>query len=145
MTIVVAVAMSTMAAKPWCTALQDACTQMGVETTFVEWKGERIGARYAAVWLPPAELFRVEPDTPRGVQYRRGCRWFARREYRASQSSDPAAGRCRHGLRRGGVFASVPALFLGLGVALRKDHHLRRAQHAVHDAAVRLDQPAHDK
>lgn len=62
MAIVVAVATGTMAAGPWCAALQDACARAGLDTAFVEWKGEPIGATYAAVWLPPAELFRVEPD-----------------------------------------------------------------------------------
>ena len=61
MTITIAVATGTMAAEPWCAALQEACAGAGLDTAFVEWKGKPIGAKYAAVWLPPAELFRVEP------------------------------------------------------------------------------------
>ena len=62
MTFTVAVSTSTMPPAPWCEALRAACAAAGVDARFVEWTGAPINARYAAVWLPPADLFRAEPD-----------------------------------------------------------------------------------
>lgn len=61
MSVVVAVATRTMPAEPWCKALDAACRAADLDATFIEWRGETLRARYAAVWLPPAELFRAEP------------------------------------------------------------------------------------
>lgn len=62
MNLTVAVATSTMPAEPWCKALESASLAAGVNARFVEWQGKPLTAHYAAVWLPPTELFRTEPE-----------------------------------------------------------------------------------
>lgn len=56
----IAVALSSMKSDEWITPLREACTRAGVAAQFEVWDGRRIEARYAVVWLPPAELFKVE-------------------------------------------------------------------------------------
>lgn len=57
----IAVALSSMHSEAWLGPLRDACAQAGVAADFEVWNGQPIDARYAVVWLPPPELFRVEP------------------------------------------------------------------------------------
>lgn len=56
----VAVALSNMTTEAWIGPLREACAQAGVAAQFEVFDGRPIGARYAVVWLPPAELFAVE-------------------------------------------------------------------------------------
>jgi glyoxylate/hydroxypyruvate reductase A len=51
-----------MKSDEWIEPLREACAAAGVAARFESWDGRRIDARYAVVWLPPAELFTVEPD-----------------------------------------------------------------------------------
>jgi glyoxylate/hydroxypyruvate reductase len=57
----IAVALSSMSSEAWIGPLREACAQAGVEAQFEVFNGQPIDARYAVVWLPPAELFTVEP------------------------------------------------------------------------------------
>ena len=56
----IAVALSSMKSEEWTEPLREACAAAGVAAQFEVWDGRRIDARYAVVWLPPAELFAVE-------------------------------------------------------------------------------------
>lgn len=56
----IAVALSSMKSEEWTEPLREACAHAGVAAQFEVWQGRRIGARYAVVWLPPAELFTAE-------------------------------------------------------------------------------------
>jgi glyoxylate/hydroxypyruvate reductase A len=56
----IAVALSSMKSEEWTGPLREACAAAGVAAQFEAWDGRRIDARYAVVWLPPAELFAVE-------------------------------------------------------------------------------------
>jgi glyoxylate/hydroxypyruvate reductase A len=56
----IAVALSSMNSEEWTEPLRQACAAAGVAAQFEAWDGRRIDARYAVVWLPPAELFTVE-------------------------------------------------------------------------------------
>ena len=56
----IAVALSSMNSEQWTEPLREACAQAGVAAQLEAWNGRRIDARYAVVWLPPAELFTVE-------------------------------------------------------------------------------------
>jgi glyoxylate/hydroxypyruvate reductase A len=56
----IAVALSSMKSAEWVEPLCEACARAGVTARFELWDGRRIDARYAVVWLPPAELFTVE-------------------------------------------------------------------------------------
>jgi len=58
----VAVALSGMNTGAWISPLSDACAQAGVAAQFEAFDGRTIDARYAVVWLPPPELFAVEPN-----------------------------------------------------------------------------------
>lgn len=58
----VAVALTHMNAEAWLGPLRAACAQAGVAAQFELFDGRPIGARYAVVWLPPAELFALERD-----------------------------------------------------------------------------------
>jgi glyoxylate/hydroxypyruvate reductase A len=51
-----------MSAPEWQTSLARAFTQAGFDFELQMWNGQPTGARYAIVWLPPAELFAAEPD-----------------------------------------------------------------------------------
>ena len=57
----IAVALSSMKSEQWTEPLREACAAAGVAAQFEAWDGRRIDARYAVVWLPPAELFTLEP------------------------------------------------------------------------------------
>ncbi len=56
----IAVALSSMNSAQWTEPLREACAAAGVAAQPEVWDGRRIDARYAVVWLPPAELFTVE-------------------------------------------------------------------------------------
>ena len=58
----VAVALSHMNSEAWIEPLRETCSSAGVAAQFEVFVGRAIGARYAVVWLPPAELFTVESD-----------------------------------------------------------------------------------
>jgi len=51
-----------MNSEAWIPPLREACTAAGVAAQFEVFEGRALGARYAVVWLPPAELFTVESD-----------------------------------------------------------------------------------
>jgi glyoxylate/hydroxypyruvate reductase A len=51
-----------MSATGWRDALGQAFSAAGVSVDLHPFDGRSIGARYAIVWLPPAELFSAEPD-----------------------------------------------------------------------------------
>ena len=57
----IAVALSNMNAESWLGPLRDACAGVGVAAQFEVFEGRPLDARYAVVWLPPPELFMVEP------------------------------------------------------------------------------------
>ena len=52
----------TMAKEAWREALGKALSAAGLDVDLQPWNGHSIGARYAIVWLPPAELFAAEPQ-----------------------------------------------------------------------------------
>lgn len=56
----IAVSLSSMPAEEWTEPLREACAAAGAPAQFELWNGRFIGARYAVVWQPPAELFTVE-------------------------------------------------------------------------------------
>jgi glyoxylate/hydroxypyruvate reductase A len=56
----IAVALSSMNSAQWAEPLREACAAAGVSAHCEVWDGRRVDARYAVVWLPPAELFTVE-------------------------------------------------------------------------------------
>ncbi|HVG04243.1 MAG TPA: NAD(P)-dependent oxidoreductase [Burkholderiaceae bacterium] len=62
----VALVTSTMPLAPWKNGITGALAKAGVVAELVPWEDRQprspIGARYALVWLPPAELFDVERD-----------------------------------------------------------------------------------
>jgi glyoxylate/hydroxypyruvate reductase A len=56
---------SSMPLAPWQNGITRAFAEAGLTAEVVPWEGHprsAIGARYALVWLPPAQLFEVEPD-----------------------------------------------------------------------------------
>ena len=55
-------ATSTMSEPGWRDALAGAFGGAGVNCDVRVWNGKSTGARYAIVWLPPAELFAAEPE-----------------------------------------------------------------------------------
>jgi glyoxylate/hydroxypyruvate reductase A len=57
----IAVALSNMTTEAWIAPLRDACARAGVAAQFEVFDGRPVDARYAVVWLPPPELFTVEP------------------------------------------------------------------------------------
>jgi glyoxylate/hydroxypyruvate reductase len=58
----IALATGTMSATEWHDALTRAFRAAGLNVELLSWEGRHIGARYAIVWLPPAELFAAEPE-----------------------------------------------------------------------------------
>jgi glyoxylate/hydroxypyruvate reductase A len=58
----IAVALSNMNTEAWLDPLREACARAGIAAQFQIFDGRPIDARYAVVWLPPAELFSVERD-----------------------------------------------------------------------------------
>ncbi|HUL64076.1 MAG TPA: glyoxylate/hydroxypyruvate reductase A [Burkholderiaceae bacterium] len=58
----IALATGTMSATGWRDALDTAFGNAGLNFDLQSWNGKTIGARYAIVWLPPAELFAAEPE-----------------------------------------------------------------------------------
>jgi len=58
----IALATGTMSATGWRDALGTAFGSAGLNFDLQPWNGKPLGARYAIVWLPPAELFAAEPD-----------------------------------------------------------------------------------
>jgi glyoxylate/hydroxypyruvate reductase A len=58
----ISLATGTMSAPGWRAALTRAFAGAGLDFELHIWDGQSIGARYAIVWLPPAELFAAEPD-----------------------------------------------------------------------------------
>lgn len=57
----IVLATGTMAADGWRDALTRAFASAGLNCDVASWDGKSNGARYAVVWLPPAELFAAEP------------------------------------------------------------------------------------
>jgi len=57
----VVLATGTMAEPGWRDALERAFAAAGLKCDVEPWDGRSNGARYAVVWLPPAELFAAEP------------------------------------------------------------------------------------
>jgi glyoxylate/hydroxypyruvate reductase A len=60
--IKIALATGTMSAPGWRDALTHAFAEADLKFDLQIWEGKSIGARYAIVWLPPAELFATEPE-----------------------------------------------------------------------------------
>jgi glyoxylate/hydroxypyruvate reductase A len=58
----IVLATGTMPPEGWRDALSRACREAGLEADLHVWGGQSTGARYAVVWLPPAELFAAERD-----------------------------------------------------------------------------------
>lgn len=58
----IALATGNMSALGWRDALARAIADAGLDFQLQPWEGRPVGARYAIVWLPPAELFAAEPD-----------------------------------------------------------------------------------
>ena len=58
----ISLATGTMSATGWRDALATAFAGAGLNFDLHPFDGTTIGARYAIVWLPPAELFAAEPD-----------------------------------------------------------------------------------
>jgi glyoxylate/hydroxypyruvate reductase A len=58
----IAIALSRMTAEPWREAVAEACAEAGIAADVQLWNGAPLQARYAAVWLPPAELFERERE-----------------------------------------------------------------------------------
>jgi hypothetical protein len=58
----IVLATGTMDAAGWRDALARAFAEAGLDFELHVWDGRPIGAHYAIVWLPPAELFAAEPD-----------------------------------------------------------------------------------
>jgi glyoxylate/hydroxypyruvate reductase len=56
----IALATGTMSPQRWREALARAFSAANLEVELEPWNGHPIGARYAVVWLPPAELFAAE-------------------------------------------------------------------------------------
>jgi glyoxylate/hydroxypyruvate reductase len=56
----IVLATGTMSAQGWRDALARAFAAAGVDADLRPWEGHPAGARYAIVWLPPAELFAAE-------------------------------------------------------------------------------------
>jgi glyoxylate/hydroxypyruvate reductase len=56
----ITVAVENMATDAWSAALRDAFAEAGLETDLARFDGTTRNARYAVVWQPPTELFRVE-------------------------------------------------------------------------------------
>jgi glyoxylate/hydroxypyruvate reductase A len=55
-------AVGSMSEPGWHDALARALRTAGLDFDLQPWDGRSIGARYAIVWLPPAELFAAEPE-----------------------------------------------------------------------------------
>src|SRR5262252_6431504 len=62
MSLKVVLATGTMSESGWRDALAHAFDASGVKCDVDVWNGKSNGARYAVVWLPPAELFAAEPN-----------------------------------------------------------------------------------
>jgi glyoxylate/hydroxypyruvate reductase A len=60
--LTVALATGSMSVGGWRAAIAGALAQAGFDVDLRVWDGRGVGARYAIVWLPPAELFAAEPD-----------------------------------------------------------------------------------
>ncbi len=58
----IAIALTRMTAEPWREAILEACAEAGLDADVRLWNGAPIDARYAAVWLPPAEFFEQERE-----------------------------------------------------------------------------------
>ncbi len=58
----IAIALTRMTEEPWREAVAEACAEAGVDADVQLWNGAPLAARYAAVWLPPAEFFAQERD-----------------------------------------------------------------------------------
>jgi glyoxylate/hydroxypyruvate reductase A len=58
----ISLATGTMSATGWRDALATAFADAGLDFELQPFDGTTVGARYAIVWLPPAELFAAEPD-----------------------------------------------------------------------------------
>ena len=56
----IAVALSSMNSEAWIAPLRDACARAGIAAQLEAFEGKPLDARYAVVWLPPAELFTTE-------------------------------------------------------------------------------------
>lgn len=57
----ITLATGTMSPQGWREALARAFADAGLDVHLEPWDGRPIGARYAIVWLPPADLFAAEP------------------------------------------------------------------------------------
>lgn len=58
----IALATGTMSPERWREALARAFAAAGLDVDLRLWSGDPTGARYAIVWLPPAQLFAAEPE-----------------------------------------------------------------------------------
>ena len=58
----IALAAGTMSPRGWLDALASAFVAADLDVDLQPWSGHSIGARYAIVWLPPAELFSAETE-----------------------------------------------------------------------------------
>lgn len=56
----IAIALTRMTPEPWLEAVATACAEAGVAADVRLWNGAPLNARYAAVWLPPAQFFAQE-------------------------------------------------------------------------------------
>jgi len=61
-TVKIALATGTMSPQGWREALSRAFGAAGLDVDLQVWSGRSMGARYAIVWLPPAELFAAERE-----------------------------------------------------------------------------------
>jgi glyoxylate/hydroxypyruvate reductase len=58
----ITLATGTMSSQDWRDALERAFAKAHLDVDLQPWAGQSIGARYAIVWLPPAELFAAEKE-----------------------------------------------------------------------------------
>ena len=58
----ITLATGTMSSQAWRDALERAFAKAHLDVELQPWSGQSIGARYAIVWLPPAELFAAEKE-----------------------------------------------------------------------------------
>jgi len=58
----IALATGTMSPEGWRDALSRSFAAAGLDAEVQPWNGQPIGARYAVVWLPPADLFAAEKE-----------------------------------------------------------------------------------
>ena len=72
----VTVAVDNMATDAWFAALRDAFAEAGLETELACFDGSARNARYAVVWQPPTDLFRVETSLRAVFNTGAGVEWL---------------------------------------------------------------------